>query len=185
MPGRVAVIAAVAAILLGCAGGAPFAQRITHQSVKVSYSPLQFSAFAAAGPLVEIRGSPPGGATPEQVMEALRLPARWPQTPFRLVAPDEAARSQRIVLVFGLPGGMGANLLCQGRVAPVMTDTLTVGAAFCTGRRDATGAKLTDARPLGPDDPEFAVAMTRLFAELAPLRDPAWDDDDREMWVID
>jgi hypothetical protein len=185
MPSRIAAIIAAAVILSGCAGGGPFAQRVTHQSVKVSYSPLQFSAFAAAGPLVEIRGAPPGGATPEQVVEALRLPARWPQTPFRLIAPGEAARSQRIVLVFGLPGGLGANLLCQGQVAPVMTEALTVGAAFCTGRRDATGAKLTDARPLGPDDSEFAVAMTRLFAELAPSRDPAWDDDDREMWMID
>lgn len=167
----------------GCASGGFFDQRVTNQSVNVSYSPSQFSAFAAAGPLVEIRGAPPGGATPEEIAAALKLPGRWPQTPFRVVAPGEAPHSQRIVLLFGAPGGFGDVLLCRGDMQPVETSNLTAAAAFCRGGRAASGAKLTDVRAIGLSDPEFATAMTRLLSEMSPSRDPTIDTDN-EIFVM-
>lgn len=167
----------VAALCAGCALGDLGRQRITHQSDSISYSPTGFSAFAAAGPLVEIRGAPPGGASPEQVLPTLRLPGWWPQTAFRLAQPGEAERSQRIVLAFGVPGGVSEAILCRGDFQTTPTPALTAAAAFCRGRRGATGAKLTDDRPLAPGDPAFATAMTRLLDAISPRRDPMQDDD--------
>jgi len=173
----------VVALSAGCALQDFTRQRITHQSVSITYSPSAFSAFAAAGPLVEIRGAPPGGAGPAAVLPALRLPAGWPQTPFRLVEPAAAAKSTRIVLAFGVPGGVSDALLCRGDYQPTQTAALTAAAAWCRGRSGGTAAKLTDDRPLGPDDPAFATAMTRLFDAISPRRDPA-NDNDRELIIL-
>jgi hypothetical protein len=174
---RLAVLAA-AALCAGCALQDLTRQRITHQSDSISYDPTGFSAFAAAGPVVEIRGAPPGGAAPADVLPTLRLPGWWPQTPFRPAEPADIPRGQRIVLAFGVPGGVSAGILCRGDFPTTSTPSLTAAAAYCRGRSGATAAKLTDDRPLGPGDPAFATAMTRLFDAIAPRRDPLWDDDE-------
>jgi hypothetical protein len=173
---RLALLAA-AALSAGCAFGDLGHQRITHRSDSVSFTTTGFSAFAAAGPLVEIRGAPPGGATPAEVLPTLRLPGWWPQTAFRLAQPGEAPTAQRIVLAFGVPGGVSASIMCRDDFTPTPTTTLTAAAAFCRGHSGATVAKLTDDRPLTPDDPAFASAMTSLFDAIAPRRDPAHDND--------
>lgn len=159
--------------------GAPLVERITHDQFYPAYRPAQFSAFAAAGPLVEIRGAPPGGGPPDAIAARLRLPGWWPQTPFRAVAPGEAADRQRIVLAFGWQGGLDAIRLCDGQAAaPVEAGRLEVAAAFCRGGRPGSGARLSHPDALTLDDPRFAAAMTRLLSAIAPTEDPERDDND-------
>ncbi len=163
---------AFAALLSGCAAtGGPFQESVTHVQIFSGYSRSGFSGFAAAGPLVEMHGTIPGGADAETVAAALRLPPRFPQTPFQAIAPGSAPSSQRIVLVFGVNGGLNADEVCRGDVrAGGVTDRLAVGAAFCTGSRSGSTASLHHQRALTPDDPAFTDAMRRLFDALAPSR---------------
>lgn len=164
---------AIALLLGGCAAGSgPFEENISFVEIFPGYSRPGFSAFAASGPLVEMHGPLPGGADAEAVAAALRLPPRFPQTPFRAIEPGSAPRSQRIVLVFGVNGGVNADEVCRGEVSPGgVTDRLAVAAAYCTGSRSGSTAALHHRRALTPDDPAFTDAMRRLFGALAPMRD--------------
>jgi hypothetical protein len=164
------VAASLIVLLAGCASTA---DRIVTAPFMPIYSPTQFSAFAAGGPVVEIRGAPADGADPQAVAEALRLANWWPQTPFRAVAPGEAAGGQRIVVAFGWRGGLDPGRLCAGRAPePQPTPGLEVAAAYCVGSRAGSGGRLSHPQPLTTDDPEFAASMTRLFDAIAPHRDP-------------
>jgi len=168
---RIAI--AFMALLGGCAAsGGLFEENIGFVQVFSGYTRTGFSAFAASGPLVEMHGPLPGGADADTVAAALRLPPRFPQAPFRAVAPGEAPRSQRIVLVFGVNGGIDADRVCRGAVSPGgVTDGLAVAAAYCTGSRSGSTAALHHLRALTPDDPAFTDAMRRLFDAMAPMRD--------------
>lgn len=162
--------AIVVMLLAGCAGSR---DRIVTTEFMPTYSPSQFAAFAAAGPVVEIRGAPVDGADPQTVADVLRLPGWWPQTPFRPVTPGQAAGGQRIVLAFGWPGGLDQHRLCAGEApAPQPTPGLEVAAAWCSGSRAGSGGRLSHPDPLTPSDPAFAAAMTRLFDAIAPNQDP-------------
>lgn len=167
------VALALAALLGGCAAsGGLFEENIGFVQIFPGYSRAGFSSFAASGPLVEMHGPLPGGADAETVAAALRLPPRFPQTPFRAVEPGSAPGGQRIVLVFGVGGGINADEVCRGDVrAGGVTDRLAVGAAFCTGSRSGSTASLHHQRALTADDPAFTDAMRRLFGVLAPFRD--------------
>jgi len=164
---------AFAALLSGCAApGGPFEENVGFVQIFSGYSRAGFSAFAASGPLVEMHGPLPGGADTETIAAALRLPPRFPQTPFRAIAPGSAPRSQRIVLVFGVRGGINADQVCAGDIAAGgVTDRLAVAAAWCAGSRSGSTAALQHQRALTPDDPAFTGAMRRLFGSLAPSRD--------------
>lgn len=167
------IIIAFAVLLSGCtATGGLFEESVSSVQIFPGYTRSGFSAFAASGPLVEMHGPLPGGADAETVAAALRLPPRFPQTPFRAIAPGAAPRSQRIVLVFGVNGGINADQVCAGDVsAGGVTDRLAVAAAYCTGSRSGSTASLQRRSALTPDDPAFTDAMRRLFDSLAPSRD--------------
>lgn len=176
---------ALSASLAAAACAGALEERVYGQAYLPAYSPLGFSAFAAAGPLVEVRGAPPDGAGAEAVAAALRLPGRFPHVPFRAVAPGAAPTSQRIVLAFGLRAADPARM-CAGEVeGGAQTDGLSVAAAFCVGSRPASSAVLAHERPLGVGDPAFTDAMRRLFAQLAPSRDPQQDRDDCRLGACD
>ncbi|MFN3613427.1 MAG: hypothetical protein ACK4WC_02555 [Rubrimonas sp.] len=165
---------AIAILMLGLlAGCAAPGDRIVTTGFMPAYSPAQFAAFAAAGPLVEVRGAPADGADAQAVADVLRLPGWWPQTPFRAVSPAEAAGRQRIVIAFGWPGGLDPDRLCAGQAPePRQTAGLEVAAAWCSGSRAGSGGRLSHPKPLTPADPQFAAVMTRLFHAIAPADDP-------------
>jgi hypothetical protein len=167
-------LAAFAASLALSACAGTFEERITPGDFFTAYRPSQFSAFAASGPIVEIHGARPAGATDAEIAEALRLPSWFAQTPFR-VAPAGAGPEgrQRIILNFGSAGGMDPIAACAGRVnAGGVTDRLAVAAAFCRGTAPGSASRLLHERALAPGDPDFSRAMTRLFAEMFPPYDP-------------
>lgn len=164
-----AVIAVLA--LSGCAGSSLFDERVGFVDVFSGYSRSGFSAFAAAGPSVEMHGPLPGGADAATVAAALRLPANFPQTPFQAIEPGSAPRGQRIVLAFGVFGALNLDDACRGEVPGAGADSLQVSAVYCVGRRPASTASLRHDRALTPDDPAFTAAMRRLFAAMAPLDD--------------
>mgnify|MGYP006275797101 CR=1 FL=1 len=169
---RALAATALAAALAGCAGSG--VSRVWGRSYFAPYNIATFSAFAASGPVVEIRGAPPGGAGPEAAAEALRLPGWWPQTPFRLSdAPPGSTDGSRIVLVFGAQGGVDPIALCRGGGPEGgARETLTVQAAYCVGSRAGSGAVLEAGRRLGPGDAEFSREMIRLMDAIAPRSDP-------------
>lgn len=164
---------ALAALLLGaCETTGFFDERIGFVEVLSAYSRNGFSAFAAAGPSVEMHGPLPGGADPDTVAAALRLPGNFPQTPFQAIEPGSSPRGQRIVLVFGTFGGLNPDEVCRGEIGSgAASDRLQVGAAFCIGRRAGSTASLSHVRMPTPDDPEFTASMRRLFGALAPAQD--------------
>lgn len=168
---RIAVVA-VAALLGACVAGFP-AERIWEGARIGAVTPLDFSAFASAGATVAILGAPPGGASEEAVVEALRLPSRFRQAPLQAIDPfSETPPRLRLVFAFGIAGGADGNPLCAGTLpAPApqhAAQGLEVLGALCDGARADTMARLSHPAPLGPDDPAFAVAMTRLIDTLAP-----------------
>lgn len=167
-----AVLVVAALVLAGCVGNLA-AERIWEGARLDTVTALEFSAFASAGPTVAILGAPPGGAAQETVVAALRMPSRFRQAPFQTIDPfSETPPRLRLVLAFGLAGGADGNPLCRGTLsAPApqrATDGLEVLAALCDGRRADTTARLSHPAPLGPGDPAFATAMTRLIETLAP-----------------
>jgi hypothetical protein len=170
---RRAALAAVL-VLAGCASPEDFfGQRITVPDYFALYTPLEFSTFAAAGPVVEVLGKPPGGATAEQVVAALRIPGYWPQTPPRLLDPDGPRPARVLKLIFGATGAGNPFDVCAGRAKGGETPgRLTVNGAFCINGSPASTAYLVDKRPLTPDDPAFSDALARLVNTLAPTFDP-------------
>ncbi len=151
-----------AAILLmaGLAGGCAAGGSTVHSTRNLGgVASTDFISLAAA-PVVEIRGAPPGGASPEMVAAALRLPSGFAQRPFRLAAPGESGT--RLVLVFGAraidesavctPGGGGVG------GAPAR---LEVGGALCVGERArASGVLVSNATD--PSDPAYVAALQAL-----------------------
>ena len=175
MPRRAGRLNAAAGLLLvaGCAGGGFTSERIYAVDIWSAYSPNNFAAFAASGPVVEIRGVPPDESPPEAVVAALRLPGWWPQGAFRLAGPQEIGAGQRIVLSFGVVGAATANGACGPAGAhDARTEVLTVFAVYCRGTRPQSSARLDSRTLRGPSDPGFSAAMTRLFIALAPREDP-------------
>ncbi len=171
---RAVAAATLAAALAACVPGMPFDEVITLADQSSAYSAREIAAFAAAGPAVELRGPLPGGAAPEAVIAALRLPGYLPQTPFA-PAPDPplSGRQARFVLVFGPRAGLDPDAICRGEVdGGPQGPGLGVAAVFCRGPSPFGWARLDHARPLTPGEPAFGAALTRLFAAAAPRRNP-------------
>ena len=172
IPRLVLVLAATA--LAGCAD--LLAERIWDGERVNSVTPTEFSAFAASGPRVEILGAPPGGASAEEVVAALRMPGRFRNAPFRLVETgSEATTTQgmvRLVFAFGAAGAANGRPLCAGQPSGASAqgpkDGLEVTAALCIGRQVDAAARLSHRDPLAPGDPAFTATMARLIDVLAP-----------------
>ncbi len=168
-----------AASLAGCAATDIFDERITQVDVLSAYAPNTFGAFAASGPLVELQGPIPGGASPQEVAAALRMPGFWPNAPFSAVAEGEAPEMQRIVIGFGAATAANATLVCEGRPAGGgVADSLQAFVAYCMGRRAASSAHLSRSALVTPADPAFGDAFARVFIQIAPRSDPDRDGDD-------
>ncbi len=164
---RSAALWTAVAGLSACAAAGP--QLVHSVDIRSNFSPAGFSAFAASGPAVAFVGRLPGEASPTDTAAALRLPGRWPQTPFRPV--DAMERGQRIVIAFGAAGDPGA--LCDTPQTPGETPgRLEASAAYCIGSRVASSGRLSDSRPLVPGDPAFTDSMRALLGEIASSREP-------------
>jgi len=166
--------AAVLALGLAAAGCAVTSAERIFNAHYFSYSPGEFRSMAAAGAPVEIFGSPPGGATAEEVVAALRMPAHLASTPPRLA--ESPGQGARLVFAFGGGGAVNGEALCAGNPASgALPDRLDVAGAFCRGSRLMTQAQLSFDAPVGPSDPRFTSAMRRLIATLGPRTDPNRD----------
>ena len=168
--------------LLAAAGCSASGERI-YNALYYSYTPSNFRSMAAAGAPLEIYGTPPGGATPEEVVAAIRMPGHLPQTAPKLA--EVPGQGQRLVFAFGGAGAVDSSALCRGEVeGGALPDRLEVAGAYCRGDRMLTQAQMTADRPLGPPDPDFTRAMRRLIETLGPRTDPNRDNDRGERILI-
>lgn len=169
---RSAATVAIAASLLVAWPATAFLGGETIYNVHImSYAPSNFRSLAASGAPIELIGLPPGGATAEETIAAIRMPNYWPQTPPRPVeVPGEGAR---LVFAFGVSGGVNGTMVCSGSAPGVaLSDRLEVAAAYCRGDRRISEARMSIDAPVGPPDPQFARSMRRLVATLGPRVDP-------------
>jgi hypothetical protein len=164
------LLLAAATGLAACSGSGDV---IYGKSVNSSYSGVGFSAFAASGPPVEVFGTPPAGASAEDIVRILQIPGRWPQTPPRLATGRLAPSAQRIRLVFGLTGSNTPDGVCgaepRGGESPGRVELY---AAYCRGSSGASGAKLSMPEPGAVDDPAFVNALARLMGVISPSMNP-------------
>lgn len=175
--------AALLAVGLAVAGCAASSGELIYNDYYYSYVPSNFRSMAAAGAPVEIFGAPPGGASPEEVVAALRMPARLSSTPPRLA--EVPGQGQRLVFAFGSGGSVNGDALCAGRThGGEIEDRLEVAAAYCRGDRVLTQAQMSLNAPVGPSDPRFAKAMRRLIETLGPREDPNRDRDSNKRILI-
>lgn len=169
-----------AVLAAGCA--ATGGERI-YNAMYFSYTPSNFRSMAAAGAPIEIFGAPPGGASAEEVVAALRMPARLASTAPRLA--EVPGQGQRLVFAFGSGGAVNGEALCAGAVqGGALNDRLEVSAAFCRGDRLMTQAQMTVPGPVGPPDPQFTQSMRRLIDVLGPRDDPNRDREQGDRILI-
>ncbi len=135
------------------------------------YAPSNFRSMAAAGAPIEIFGSPPGGATEEEIVASIRMPRRLGSTP--PVVAEAPGQGQRLVFAFSVSGSVNGPELCAGNIpGGEFEDRLEVFGAFCRGDRVLTHSQMSIAGPVGPPDPQFTSAMSRLIDILGPRQDP-------------
>ena len=160
---RVASLLA-AVLTVGCAAGG-FTVHSTRSVASVGSTGF---ALLSSDPVVEIRGTPPGGASPEAVAAAMRMPGGFVQRPFRLAPAD--GLGTRLVLIFGARA-VNDGTVCapagQGGGAPAR---LAAAAALCVGSRPAaSGVLVSDAA--SPDDPAFRAAIQGLIQGMNQAND--------------
>lgn len=173
-----AALTAAGFALAACAGApSPNATVVHSNLVETNYSPQEVWAVGPAMP-VDVRGTPPDGATAQEVAAALRLPAWFGSKPMELTAPDAAG--PRVVVAFG---GAPLSRICKGDPAPEGASPsarpLTAALAYCWGDRLASRAILTSPLTSGPRDAAFASQMLQGMRVLLPVRNPALDRDSR------
>ncbi|WP_339950081.1 hypothetical protein [uncultured Albimonas sp.] len=169
---RAGILLAAAALLAGCAGG-PGAGDAGHTSVTTpmydtAYDPRQI--FNGVPMPLEVRGTPPDGASPAQVAAGMTLPARFGASPFELGR--DLAQESRIVIAFD-----PANRL-DGCRAPATTGagradgSLNALVAYCRGARELSSVLVRSTATRGPSDAGFARAMNQTLQTLLPNRGP-------------
>jgi len=181
-PARFARNVSLVALLAAAGCAATSGERI-YNTLYFSYTPSNFRSMAAAGAPIEVFGAPPGGATAEEVVAAIRMPSRLGSTSPRLA--EVPGQGQRLVFAFGGGGAVNGEALCAGAVeGGALNDRLEVSAAYCRGDRLLTQAQMTVPGPVGPPDPQFTSSMRRLIDVLGPRDDPNRDNDRSERIII-
>ncbi len=160
-------LAALPLALAACAG-AVTATRVFNPRYDLVYSAAEVRAAGGFMP-VQVFGTPPDGASPEEVAAQMDLSGRFRNKPAQLVPASEQGR--RIVLAFHLAMG---EQLCKGSgaVAGAGTEQLVASAAFCIGDRMLTTAQLKSGETRGPRDAAFRPAILQLYSELLPNQNP-------------
>jgi hypothetical protein len=167
---RLAMLAALAAA--GCASGG-FTVHSTH-SLEGRGS-TGFLSLASA-PVVDIRGTPPGGTTPEAVAASLRMPSGFPQQPFRVAGPNETGT--RLVLIFGAQAVNDATA-CGPSAGGGASATLRAAGVLCVNNRvQASGVVSSGATSAA--DPTFAAALQALLTGMVRA-----DDRPRQPFTVD
>ncbi len=162
----------VALLATGCAGGA--GGKIYNAYYDPGYAPSDFGAMSAAGAPIELFGSPPGGASPEDIIASIQLPGasaapKLAETP---------GQGQRLVFAFSSGGAVNGDALCSGGVqGGSAQDRLEVAGAFCRGERPLSQAQMSVSGPVGPPDPQFTSSMRGLIGTIGSSRNPNADFD--------
>jgi hypothetical protein len=176
---RPSLLAAALALplLAACAAGpgGPGGLPIVHsQIVETVYSPMELRASGAPFP-AEVRGTPPGGATPAEALEGLRLPVFLGGAPLAPAEPGE--RGPRIVIAFG---GAPLNTFCEagaGGTALAEGAPLVAALGVCRGERMMTRGILEAPRVGGPSDPAYVQTMNDGLRGVLPVNNPNFDRD--------
>lgn len=169
---KIGILLATLAAALALSNCAPLGGELIFNTKQSSaYTPQNFRGMAAAGAPIEVIGAPPGGASAEEVVAAIRMPARFGSASPVLAQPP--GHGQRLVFAFSVNGAVHGPGLCAGKVAAgAFNDRLEVFGAFCRGGRPLTQAQLSVDGPVGPSDPQFAIVMARLIDILGPRTNP-------------
>ncbi|HKY96090.1 MAG TPA: hypothetical protein VJL84_12330 [Kiloniellales bacterium] len=166
-----------AALLLAGCQGAP----VVRQAQIDSYVPQ----YAAAMSQLEFVGT---AGTPEDTQRLAEVAAKGisqgsmagPQFTLRPRKPEEPELGTRVVVVVG--GAAGATLCAapprQG--GDFKGGTLHVAAAACSGGSRLTSTSGSVSGVEGPDDPAVAHLFRQIGAELFPMRNPNYEDNDHD-----
>lgn len=170
---------AASLLLAGCQG-APVVRPATYES----YTP-QYAAAMHQLELIGTAAGPDGTArlaatAAEGIAQGSMAGPQFTLYPRK---PEEPQYSNRVVVVIG--GANGATLCAappqQGGELKA-PGPLHVAAAACTGASRLSSTSGSLANVTGPDDPAVAHLFRQIGAELFPLRNPNYDDNDRDNW---
>jgi len=166
-----------AALLLAGCEGAP----VVRPAQVDSYVP-QYAAAMSQLEFIGTAGSPEGtqilaDAAAKGISQGSMA---GPQFTLRPRKPEEPELSTRVVVVVG---GAAGGTLCAAppqQGGDFKGDTLHVTAAACTGGSRLTSTSGSVSGVSGPDDPAVAHLFRQIGAELFPMRNPNYEDNDRD-----
>lgn len=164
---------ALALLTAACAAdGGWNVDTVTRVNVEPAYQPNAASVFAGAGGWTTISGTTKDGASPEEIADALRMPARvWPRT-IRAAPTGETQGGPSLLLVFAPQGAVLGDKACRGDFPSGGTagpERLNVYGVFCSSYGTAaTEAMLTTAGSPVPSDPDFTQRLGQLMNALFP-----------------
>ncbi len=170
--GRSALVAAVAALVAGCA--AP----TTYKWNWAQWNPDKLGYAAGQGAmLTDIRGNPfnaPKTAVDATITDTMYKSHFGPPVPFVTQAPEDYKSPYRVVMLFDPKETMSSHELCTGEPEAGDPDggVIKVAAALCAQDIHETSVWGTVARTSSPDDPEFKALIRQMTTQLFPNEDP-------------
>ena len=172
------VLAAIAGLSACATVSTGFAETIHSRDIYLKYSFQDASIFAAAGGPMEIYGAPSNGASPQDVADAIRLPAYL--SPNRAKAVEPGQGGYRVAIVFAPKAGLSGESVCKGNAKGGQAGPDTrILAVFCRSETATLSeARLEISASFIPGEPGFQIGMSRLLREMMPLRSP-FDQGDR------
>ena len=163
---RFALTAASALMLSACAAAGGL--NMVHTVIVDPYFGISEVAVTGAPMPTRVIGAPRDGASLDQTLAALTLPARLGARPARAETPDDF-RGLRVVFAYApLP----ASRICEadaagGAAGGGKIGVTEISAALCRGDRQYSyGILRTQAA--GPTDPGFRGAVLQLFGAIMP-----------------
>ncbi|MBT5263602.1 MAG: hypothetical protein HOL85_02130 [Rhodospirillaceae bacterium] len=104
-------------------------------------------------------------------------------TVFTAVRTEAGQPGFHVALALDAPANARLETLCAGTPIPPVQRRSSRGilAAFCAGGEPISGARAKIPSHSGPDDPEFARAVTMVMVEMFPINQP--DRENQRQWI--
>lgn len=170
------------AATLALAACAPNNVRVGAPSYTQLYYPQLVDYVTQGGQLATvIRGNPfgPGPVDAEAIAAALPLPNTATPFRYRVMMPEAARKSARVVLIFGpATDGPGDSETCnnpQDEAIRPGGGPIGVRAVFCVGPSWTTTLFASSPAASGPTDPQFQSLMNQVIAGILPQDQPLTD----------
>ncbi|MGB0412360.1 MAG: hypothetical protein ACPGFA_12275 [Pikeienuella sp.] len=165
--------------VLGACSQTPFINiypQVHHLEVRSNFYAGVVSQFSAAGGPTIVRGTPQGGATPTEIVSALRLPHFLSKQGLTAIDNTKAAKGIHLVLTIAPNPTASADAVCRGEVTGAEAgEQLRVLGVFCRSSRAMSEAVVFAKGSPPAGDPAFAKALNRLIASIMPPVDPNRD----------